>query len=45
MDKNCKHDGGTSRRFGGAVTCNLCMLIIDYWKSAQPVIPLRKTND
>lgn len=34
----CKHDGATERRFGGAITCADCNRIIGYWKSPQPVL-------
>lgn len=43
---DCVHDGDTSRRFGGSIVCENCLLVIGNWRSAPTVtIPATRGAD
>lgn len=42
----CAHDGGTSRKFGGSIVCDLCNLVIGNWRTDPPLaVPATRNAD
>jgi len=40
----CPHSGPTEKKFGGAIICGHCRLVIGHWKPSQPTAHLNRKD-
>ena len=40
----CPHSGPTEKKFGGAIICGHCRLVLGHWKPSQPTAHLNRKD-